>query len=488
MTLRREARRKPSACLRGLVACGVLGGLLAAAAALPVVGSVGLTANKVATTFIDLPPSPREDPLSQRTVLLDRHGKQFAQFYEQNRTVVKLDQVAPVMRKAIVAIEDARFYEHGGLDIKGTMRALVTNTQAGGVSQGGSSLTQQLVKNMLVENAEHRATSATRPARRASAQAQRAAVRAGDGEEVHQGPRSWSGTSTSPTSARAPSGWRRRPSGSSAIHGVRADPAAGGDAGRRRADAVLDRPRRWASSSRSGCWSARDIVLDRMAELEMITPAEADAAKAEPLGIQLQAGARRLRRERLSLLLPLRPARDADQPRVRQAAPKRRAAPGPRRPGDHDHPGPGDAAGGASGRSRRGSTRDDTEVAAEAMVEPGTGRIRAHGREQEVRPQLRQGQERPRPPTTWPPTWRTAAAMGFQAGSTFKVFTLATALSKGRRFDDGFMTPGAVRAVARGSRTARASKVNAPGTADPQRQRRGQGRPAQHLRPAPGSR
>ncbi|MFC7643436.1 transglycosylase domain-containing protein [Streptosporangium lutulentum] len=134
--------------------CGVLGGLLAAMAALPLVCTVGLTTNKVTTALTDLPPSPREDPLSQRTVLLDRRGDQFAQFYKQNRTLVRLDQVAPVMRDAIVAIEDSRFYEHAGLDIKGTLRALVTNTQAGEVRQGGSSLTQQLVKNILVENSE----------------------------------------------------------------------------------------------------------------------------------------------------------------------------------------------------------------------------------------------------------------------------------------------------------------------------------------------
>lgn len=132
-------RRGPAVCLPALLACGVLGGLLAAATLLPVVGSVGITTNSVARTLTDLPPSPHENPLQQRTVLLDRNGKQFAQFYTENRTIVPLRKVAPVMRQAIVAIEDSRFYEHAGLDIKGTLRALVTNAQAGGVRQGGSS-------------------------------------------------------------------------------------------------------------------------------------------------------------------------------------------------------------------------------------------------------------------------------------------------------------------------------------------------------------
>ncbi|NUS05843.1 MAG: transglycosylase domain-containing protein, partial [Nonomuraea sp.] len=132
---------------------GALGGVLAAALAVPVVSGGGLAAKNVADTFVDLPSAPREEPLAQVTRLLDKDGRQFAQFYEANRTAVRLAAVAPVMRKAIVAIEDARFYEHGGLDVRGTLRALLTNTQAGGIRQGGSSLTQQLVKNILVESA-----------------------------------------------------------------------------------------------------------------------------------------------------------------------------------------------------------------------------------------------------------------------------------------------------------------------------------------------
>src|SRR5690606_13680768 len=86
--------------------------------------------------------------------LVDTSGRTFAQFYQANRTTVRLAQVAPVMRQAIVAIEDARFYEHGGMDVIGTLRALIANTRAGSIRQGGSSLTQQRVKNILVENAK----------------------------------------------------------------------------------------------------------------------------------------------------------------------------------------------------------------------------------------------------------------------------------------------------------------------------------------------
>ena len=66
---------------------------------------------------------------------------------------MKLAQVAPIMRKAIVSIEDDRFYQHGALDAKGTLRALIRNQSDGGVSQGGSSITQQFVKLSLIEKA-----------------------------------------------------------------------------------------------------------------------------------------------------------------------------------------------------------------------------------------------------------------------------------------------------------------------------------------------
>jgi membrane peptidoglycan carboxypeptidase len=68
-----------------------------------------------------------------------------------------MDKIAPVMQDAIVAIEDARFYEHNGIDVRGTFRALIANTQAGEVTQGGSTITQQYVKNVLAATATTKA-------------------------------------------------------------------------------------------------------------------------------------------------------------------------------------------------------------------------------------------------------------------------------------------------------------------------------------------
>ena len=79
------------------------------------------------------------------------NGKTLAYFYDENRIPVKLKDIAPIMRQAQIAIEDHRYYEHGALDFKGTMRALVRNSAAGGTTQGGSSITQQYVKMVQIE-------------------------------------------------------------------------------------------------------------------------------------------------------------------------------------------------------------------------------------------------------------------------------------------------------------------------------------------------
>jgi penicillin-binding protein 1A len=69
---------------------------------------------------------------------------------EKNRTPVDLAAVSPWMRKAILAIEDRRFYEHGGIDVAGILRAAWADVRAGKVVQGGSTITQQLVRNLYI--------------------------------------------------------------------------------------------------------------------------------------------------------------------------------------------------------------------------------------------------------------------------------------------------------------------------------------------------
>ncbi|MFJ9731173.1 transglycosylase domain-containing protein [Streptomyces sp. NPDC101171] len=131
----------------------VLAGAVMAGIALPAAGALGLAAKGSVKGFDEIPANLKSPQLSQRTTILDSRGAQIATVYSRDRTVVDLKNISPYMQKAIVAIEDSRFYKHGAIDLKGVLRALNKNAQSGGVSQGASTLTQQLVKNYFIEEA-----------------------------------------------------------------------------------------------------------------------------------------------------------------------------------------------------------------------------------------------------------------------------------------------------------------------------------------------
>ncbi|MER5749128.1 transglycosylase domain-containing protein [Streptomyces sp. NPDC002088] len=131
----------------------VLAGAVLAGIAVPAFGVLGLAAKGSVESFDELPANLKTPPLSQRTTILDADGGQIATVYSRDRTVVELKSISPYMQKAIVAIEDSRFYQHGAVDLKGVLRALNKNVQSSGVSQGASTLTQQYVKNVFVEEA-----------------------------------------------------------------------------------------------------------------------------------------------------------------------------------------------------------------------------------------------------------------------------------------------------------------------------------------------
>src|SRR3954451_16794880 len=140
--------------------CTVLG-LVVAGILLPVIGGAGLFARAVSDGWGDLPATLRMPPPPERSRLLATGGTAIASFFTQDRSNVPLRKVAPVMQQAIVAIEDARFFHHGGVDLRGTLRAAATDVGNGGGGQGGSTLTQQYVKNALLDAGQRQATSDT---------------------------------------------------------------------------------------------------------------------------------------------------------------------------------------------------------------------------------------------------------------------------------------------------------------------------------------
>lgn len=132
-----------------LMVAGV-GGVLTAGLLMPAVTTVGATATAGAQLFDDLPTALDEQALSERSTIRYRDGSVMANFYVDDRIIVPLDQVSEYMGDAVVAVEDRRFYEHGGVDPEGLFRALVQNL-SGSALQGGSTLTQQYVKNVLIQ-------------------------------------------------------------------------------------------------------------------------------------------------------------------------------------------------------------------------------------------------------------------------------------------------------------------------------------------------
>ncbi|MFC1415733.1 transglycosylase domain-containing protein [Streptacidiphilus cavernicola] len=149
---RATSSHKGTLALR-LLGASVLAGGLAAALALPVVAAVGMTGKAAVTGFESIPDTFTAPALSQASTVYDSAGGVIATVYSRDRTVVPLTKIAPVMQHALIDIEDARFYDHGAIDLRGTLRALSENLGSAQVSQGGSTLTQQYVKNVFVEQA-----------------------------------------------------------------------------------------------------------------------------------------------------------------------------------------------------------------------------------------------------------------------------------------------------------------------------------------------
>ena len=138
--------------LGAFVATSVVVGLLGAGLVMPAVGATGAAARTGVHAFDSLPSDFTQTPLSQQSRILANDGTLISTPYDENRVIVPLAKIAPVMRQAQVAIEDSRFYEHAGIDPQGVGRAFISNL-GGGSTQGASTLTQQYVKITLQENA-----------------------------------------------------------------------------------------------------------------------------------------------------------------------------------------------------------------------------------------------------------------------------------------------------------------------------------------------
>lgn len=138
------------------IGMSVVAGLLVTAAVTPAIAVTGMAANNSIGVFEGLPEYLNVDQLAQPTTIYAKNGDQdvpLATFYSQNRLPVAFDQISQAAKDAAIAGEDPRFYTHGGVDIQGTVRGVLSTVAGGGV-QGGSSITQQYVKNVLLQKCE----------------------------------------------------------------------------------------------------------------------------------------------------------------------------------------------------------------------------------------------------------------------------------------------------------------------------------------------
>jgi membrane peptidoglycan carboxypeptidase len=403
----------------GFMGVCVLSGALVAGIALPVVGTGAVTAKHLASDFQSLPSDLETRPPAQASVLLASDGTRIATFFDENRVNVPLDHIAPIMKQAILAIEDYRFYEHGGIDPKGTLRAFASN-QSSGTGQGGSTLTQQYVKNLLIQMSDgdpDKIAAAREHTIKRKVQELKYAL------EIEKKLTkdqildnylniSYFGSGSYGIEAAARHYFSKSSNNltlteGSLLAGIVRSPSAYDPISH--PDAAKDR---------------RDVVLNRMHELNYITTDQLEKAKAEDLGLRPSANANgctaspvpffcdyithvilndpvfgQSEQDRADLLsrggLTIRTTLDMKAQRATDQALQDKTDP------------------------------TDKVAAALASVEPGTGKIRAMGVSREY------GVGQGKTVINYATDYNYGGSRGFQDGSTHKVFTTAAALAEG---------------------------------------------------------
>ncbi|GII86788.1 penicillin-binding protein [Sphaerisporangium siamense] len=413
-----------------LLGAAVAAGVLAAAIALPAVGGAGMGV-KSTTDVLNLKPEDLEEPLlPEKTVIRDASGAKLAQFYYQNRESVKLDKVAPIMRQAIIAIEDFRFYEHGALDLEGSVRALMKNFQSGGVAQGGSSITQQYVKQVIFNKAETEEEKAAAIAPTVSRKLNElryamAVEQQNTKDQILEKYLNIAYFGASSYGIQAASK-RFFDKPASELNLEEAATLAGAVQNPNATDPNLGKQQRAALLAR------RNVVLDRMAELGKITTQQAIEAKTKKLtykDIAIPGGCEQSKYPYFCLYVQHEILNDPQFGKTEKARREflNRGGLVIRTTLDTKMQKAAEKA------IKKFVHASDKPVAAEALIEPGTGAIKAMAASRKF------GGSKKKNESNYNLVADVAhgGGTGFQAGSTFKAFTLATALKEGMRYDDG---------------------------------------------------
>ena len=127
----------------------LLAGVLVAGLLLPYSLGLGLASNKITNALAATPVNDLNGPVPETSVVNDSTGQPIAYVFNQQRTVEPLSEISENLQEAVIAVEDRRFKLHKGVDWRGTSRALLSNASSTSGQQGGSTITQQYVKNYL---------------------------------------------------------------------------------------------------------------------------------------------------------------------------------------------------------------------------------------------------------------------------------------------------------------------------------------------------
>jgi membrane peptidoglycan carboxypeptidase len=409
----------------------VILGVVVSGLAIPFAGVLGFAANTTAEGMDNLPQELETEELPQKTTILDADGNTIASIYDENRVNVSLDQINRRMVKALVAIEDYRFYEHGALDVRGTMRAFFTNAAAGGVVQGGSTLSQQLVKQTLLSQAntpeEEAAVTDDTIARKLNELRYAIALENRYSKDwilerylniVYFGDGAY-GVQAAARHYFDVNAKKLNLNQSAILAGLVQNPSAYDP---------TDYPQRTIER--------RNVVLDRMAQLNVISRAKAERIKDRGLGLDVQPSNNGCVNSAAPFFCAyVLEYLEKDESLGDTLEERRRLLKSGgltiRTTVDLDH----QAAADQSVTSR--VFRNDNAIGALAMVEPGTGEVKAISQSRPMGPDKDDGYTF----LNYIVPSQYGDSNGFQAGSTFKSFTLAAAIEDGIPLDRTYNSP-----------------------------------------------
>lgn len=407
-------------------------GVIVSGLALPFAGLLGMSARNVSESVKDLPAALETEALPQRSRILDANGDLVATLFDENRVNIPLTLVSPEMREAIVSIEDYRFYEHGALDIQGTLRAFIVNQASSGVVQGGSSITQQMVKLTLIQQAgddeeARRAATADTFSRKIQELRYAIAVENTYSKDwilqrylnlAYFGNGAYGIQSAAKTYFNVNAAELTVPQ-SALLAGLVQNPVG--------LDPTVNPDR---------ALQRRNVVIDRMAQLNVITPEEQQAARASDLGLNLRTPSNGCVSSAAPFYCDYVLRYLVADPSLGESEEARRAL---LFEGGLTIRTPLDLTYQASADEAVADAVDPTDnaIGGLAMVEPGTGYVKAVAQSRPMGTNMEAGQTF----LNYTVPERLGDANGFQAGSTFKTFVLAAAIEQGIPLSWGVSSP-----------------------------------------------